>query len=68
MPIPYIIPSMTPEQQVSYAEQCLAVIEQRLSEVTDPKHRKDLADAKAHYIVVKEDGKKRHTYASRDYY
>lgn len=59
MNAPYTIASMTPEQQIDYANQMLAVVEQRLSEVSDPEVKLHLADSKAHFIATLQAGKKR---------
>ncbi len=64
MPAPLkVIPSMTADEQVSYAEQMLAVINQRIAE--RPKSNvpdqilNDLIDAKTYYITLADDGRNR---------
>lgn len=59
-----VLPAMTPQQQISYGEQMVAVIDQRIAENRNAdnccdKNLNDLLDAKVYYIKVIDGGKQR---------
>ena len=62
--IPKVLPHLTPQQQIAYAEQVLALTEEQLAiqqslEVKDNARINGLIEAKVHYILVKEGGELR---------
>jgi hypothetical protein len=62
--IPKVLPHMTPQQQIAYADELLALTEEQIAtqqslEVKDIARINGLLEAKVHYILVREGGELR---------